>query len=138
MSGYIRVRFPDIDSLNGIFILVIKMIIVTVESDWNEGLKMSVNHKEIFKASSLDDMLDKIQDVYRYIFSRCDNEIRFLIEDNWIEVRTEEDKIYVYYHSTYNMFERVCTSCEIRILDDDTIYLMCLFRDKVVISLRLM
>lgn len=113
------------------------MIIVKVESDWNDQLKMSITHKEVFENTTLDDVLDVIQDVHSYIFSRCDNEIRFLIEDNWVESRVDGRNVYVFYHSKYNMIERICTSYEIRILDDDTIYLQCYFKDRMVVNLRL-
>lgn len=113
------------------------MIICSVESDWNDQLRMTMTHKEVSENKSLDDVLDAIQDMYSYIFSRCDNEIRFLIEDNWVETRADGRNVYVFYHSKCNMIERICTSYEIRILDDDTIYLQCYFKDRMVVNLRL-
>lgn len=114
------------------------MITVTVKSNYDECLAMNIAHDEIVELSELDDILDKIQDVYSYIFARNNQEIRFLIEDNWIESRLDKNCVFVYYHSKYNMFERICTSYEIKILDDDTIYLHCFDRDRMVSCTKLM
>jgi hypothetical protein len=113
------------------------MITVSVQSNSNV-LSMSITHDECFETMELDDVLDKIQDVYSYIFYRKDKEIRFTMENHWIETCADENNILVYYHSPDIMFERICTRYEIKYFDDDTIYLHCFYRDRLVSSVKLM
>ena len=99
---------------------------------------MSVTHDECFELVELDDVLDKIQNVYRDIFYRKDKEIRFTMENHWIETCADENNILVYYHSPDIMFERICTRYEIKYFDDDTIYLHCFYGDRLVSSVKIM
>ena len=113
------------------------MITVSVRSNSNV-LSMSINHDECFETMELDDVLDKIQDVYSYIFYRKDKEIRFTMENHWIETCADENNILVYYHSHDIMFERICTRYEIKFFDDDAINLLCFYRDRLVSFVKLM
>lgn len=113
------------------------MIIAKVYSNWFNSLALDVKHEESCKISCIDDVLDKIQDIYSYIFARCDKEIRFLIEDNWIESRVDGNNVFIYFHNKSNMFEMLCASYEI-VIDDETIYLHCYQRDRKVVRIKLM
>lgn len=108
------------------------MITVSIESSY-DVLSMSITHDECFELVECNDVLDKIQKIYRtYMFARDDKEIRFNINNHWIETRTDRHSVYVYYHSSDNMFERICSRYEIEFRDDDSIYLNCFNGDRLV------
>lgn len=112
------------------------MISVSVDSGYNV-LSMTITHDECFEPTVLSDVLDKIEEVYDYIFQRTDMEIRFVIDHRYIETRADGSSIYVYYHSIDIMFERICSRYEIRILDDDSIYLYCFDGDRMVSCVKI-
>ena len=99
---------------------------------------MDILHEEYIGRVGLDDVLDAIQDIYRYISNRSDNEIRFIIENSLIVVTLDNHYINVYYRSPDIMFDRNCTKCEIRILDDDSVNLRCYNGDKLVFLSKIM
>ena len=99
---------------------------------------MSITYEENIKFIELDDILDEIQDVYGYIFARVNDEIQFLIENNWIIAHVDGLYVNVIYNSQNNMFERICSRFEIKILDDDSIYLRCFNGDRLVSSIKIM
>lgn len=112
------------------------MITVSIRSSYNV-LSMAITHDECFESSSLTDILDKIEEVYDYIFVRKDNEIRFTIDNHWIETRANGHSVFVYYHNLDEFFERICSRYEIKFLDDDTIHLHCYYGDRLVSSTKI-
>lgn len=100
------------------------------------GLIISVTHNECCELKSLDDVLDEIQDFYRYVVHRDEKHIRFNVEDIWIDFHVEEQSIYIYYNSPDIMFERICSACEI-IIDDDSIHLYCHKGNKLVSHVKI-
>lgn len=99
---------------------------------------MDITHEEYGVSSSLDDVLDRIQDVYGYISERADKVIRFIIEDTLIVFSIEGLYVNVYYRSKHNMFDRNCSMCKICVLDDDSIILRCYNGDKLVSFFKIM
>lgn len=93
---------------------------------------MDVIHEEAIQLVELDDVLDKIQDIYGYITGRSNTEIRFVIENSLIVLTLDGLYVNVYYRSPDIFFDRSCSKCEIRILDDDSINLRCYNGDKTV------
>lgn len=98
---------------------------------------MAINHDECFNSKSLTDVKDKIEEVYDYIYSRDDNNIDFSIGYEWIESSAEDNLVYVFYHSSYQFFERRCSRYEIKILDDDRIHLQCYDGNQIVSNIRI-
>lgn len=99
---------------------------------------MDILHEECVRCVELDDVLDAVQDIYGYISNRSDNEIRFIIENSLIVVTLDNHYVNVYYRSSDIMFDRSCTKCEIRVLDDDSINLRCYHGDKLVFLSKIM
>ena len=111
------------------------MINATIERGFS-GLTMSITHNECCELKTLDDVLDEIQDFYRYVVHRDDTHIRFNVENIWIDFHVEEQSIFVFYNSRDIMFERICSKCEITI-DDDSIHLYCHKGNKLVSHVKI-
>lgn len=107
------------------------MITVSIECSYNV-LSMAITHDECFNSVVLTDVLDKIEEIYDYIFVRDDREIRFAMDNHWIETRGDGHSVFVYYHTLEEFFEMICSHYEIKFLDDDSIYLHCYYRDRLV------
>lgn len=100
------------------------------------GLNISVTHNECSELMTLDDVLDEIQDFYRYVVHRDEKHIRFNVENIWIDFNVEEQSVFVFYNSRDIMFERICSKCEITVCGD-SIHMYCYMGNKLVSHVKI-